>query len=179
MVTRRGFLKTTGAALLGALVGAIVASTVGESLRSAAAAQEGVLKLESFDHIGFVVKDRDAVIELWSSLFGLGPWRTVEPAQGAMAKMAWVKVGSTQFELLEPRMEVKSHWSDHLEKHGDGIHHICVLSDTVEADVERLVAVEGAEVVVASPGFAYVKTAGHGDFILEVLHTRSSALNSY
>jgi len=177
MVIRKGFLKTAGAAVVGAIIGAIITAIVGDSLRSAAAA-DGVLKLESFDHIGFVVEDRDAVIELWSKLFGLGPWRTVEPAQGAMAKMAWVKVGPTQFELLEPRMELKSHWSDHLEKHGDGIHHICVLSDTVEADVERLVAA-GAELVVASPGFAYVKTEGYGDFILEVLHTRSSALNSY
>ena len=178
MVTRRGFLKTTGAAVVGAIIGAFVAATVGESLPSAAAA-DGALKLESFDHIGFIVKDRDAVIASWSSLFGLGPWRTVEPTEGPMKKMAWVKVGPTQFELLEPRMEVKSHWSDHLEKHGDGIHHICVLSDAVEADVERLVAVEGAEVLVASPGFAYVKTEGYGDFILEVLHTRSSAATTY
>lgn len=178
MVTRRGFLKMTGAAVVGAIIGAFVAATVGESLRSEAAV-EGVLKLESFDHIGFVVEDRDAVIELWSKLFGLGPWRTIEPTQGPMRKMAWVRIGSTQFELLEPRMEVKSHWSDHLEKHGDGIHHVCVLSDTVEADVERLVAVEGAEVVVASPGFAYVKTKGYGDLILEVLHTSSSATLSY
>ena len=76
MVTRRGFLKMTGAAVVGAIIGAFVAATVGESLRSEAAV-EGVLKLESFDHIGFVVEDRDAVIELWSKLFGLGPWRTI------------------------------------------------------------------------------------------------------
>lgn len=178
MVSRRGFLKTAGAAIVGVIVGAIIASTVGDSLRSEAAA-DAVLKLESFDHIGFVVADRDAVIELWSPLFGLGPWRKVDPPQGPMAKMAWVKVGSTQFELLEPRMEVKSHWSDHLEKHGDGIHHICVLSDDVEADVEHLVAVEGADLLIGSPGFAYVKTEGYGDFILEVLDKRASAAASY
>lgn len=177
MVTRRGFLKTLGAALMGAIIGATVTATVGDNLRNAAAAQNAALKIEVVDHIGFIVKDRDAVIESWSSLFGLGPWKTVEPGAGPMRKMAWVKVGPTQFELLEPSEE-KSHWSDHLKAHGDGIHHVCTLSDDVEADVERLVA-GGAEFVIGSGGFAYVKTTGYGDLILEVLDRRASAAATY
>ena len=160
--------------IIGAIIGAVAVATVGDILRSAAAT-DGVLKLESFDHIGFVVEDRDAVIELWSKLFGLGPWRTIEPTEGPMKKMAWVRVGPTQFELLEPRMEVKSHWSNHLEKHGEGIHHMSVLSDTAEADIERLVAA-GAKHVAGTP---YLNTQGYGDLILEVMPRSASALNSY
>ncbi len=174
MVRRRSFLKTAGTAAIGAIIGAVIATTAGDSLRSAAAA-DGVLKLESLDHIGFIVEDRDAVIELWSKLFGLGPWRTIEPTEGPMVKMAWVRVGPTQFELLEPRMEPKSHWSEHLEKHGEGIHHISVLSDTAQAHIERLVAA-GAKY---EPGTPYLKTEGYGDLILEVMPRSASALNFY
>jgi catechol 2,3-dioxygenase-like lactoylglutathione lyase family enzyme len=178
MSVPRGNLKIVCALAIGALLGAAFVTALGNKVRSVEAAQ-GFVEIESFDHIGFIVEDRDAVIELWSKLFGLGPWRTIEPAQGPMAKMAWVRVGGTQFELLEPRKESKSHWSDHLEKHGDGIHHVCVLSDTPEADIEHLVTVEGAEVIASSRGFAYVKTEGYGNLILEIMHRSSSALNSY
>ena len=32
------------------------------------------VKLDSYDHIGLVVKDCEATIGSWSSLLGIGPW---------------------------------------------------------------------------------------------------------
>lgn len=131
-------------------------------------ANEDGLKLEKFHHIGVIVKDRDAVIEQWSSLFGLGRWNKIDPPGGPMKKMAFVKAGGTLFELLEPTEE-KSLWRDFLETNGEGLHHVCIASEDVDGDVESLVA-KGAEVMVHQPGaFAYVKTKGYGDLILEVM----------
>lgn len=174
MAGRRSFLRTMVTVTIGAIIGAVAVVTVGDNLRSASAA-DGVLELEAFDHIGFVVEDRDAVIELWSKLFGLGPWYTTEPTEGPMEKMAWVRVGATQFELLQPRMDVKSHWSDHFEKHGEGIHHVSVLADNAGDAMKRLVAA-GAKY---EPGTPYLNTEGHGDLILEVMPPGASALNRY
>mgnify|MGYP001298716481 CR=1 FL=1 len=173
-----GFYTLTGAMAFGAFLGAFAVTALTDYKEAIAAEKKGIVEIESFDHIGFVVEDSDAVVELWTELFGLGPWRRVYPEQGPMRKMSWVRIGGTQFELLEPN-ETKSHWSDHLAKHGDGIHHVCMLTDTVESDVEHLTALENTEVIASSPGFAYVKTEGVGNIILEVLATRASATNSY
>lgn len=134
-------------------------------------ADEIAQKLESFEHIGFVVKDNDATIESWTSFFGLGPWKTFDPPGGPIKKMAFVKVGGTQFELLQPSDE-KSLWSDFLETNGEGLHHLCTTTEDVDAEVARLVAL-GGEVMVSTPGaFAYVKTKEHGGLILELLKKR-------
>ena len=124
-------------------------------------------KLDSFDHIGLVVKDRDAAAESWSSLLGIGPWRMTE---GSVVKLAHASLGPVQFELIEPVAE-KSLWADFLNTHGEGLHHICARVGDVDAAVAKLVA-EGGKVMISIPGaMAYVDIGGPGSVILELLKT--------
>ena len=125
------------------------------------------VKLDSFDHIGHVVKDRDATMESWTKLFGV-EWRRVVDS-GAL-KMATGALGSVDVELLEPT-EDKSLWAVFLKTHGEGLHHVCARVADVDAAVAKLVE-EGGEVMISSPGaMAYVNIGGPGSVILELLKT--------
>ena len=125
------------------------------------------VKLDSFDHIGLVVKDCDAAVESWSSLLSIGPW-TVRDIGGL--KLAQATLGPVQFELIQP-VAAKSLWADFLNTHGEGLHHICGRVDDVDVAAAKLVA-EGGEVMIAIPGaMAYVDIGGPGSVILELLKT--------
>ena len=125
-------------------------------------------KLDSFDHIGHVVKDRDATIESWSKLLGAGPWTTRD---GGVLKLAWGNLGEIRVELLQPVAGTDSLWADFLNTHGEGLHHVCVRVADIDESVAQLVA-EGGKVLISTPGaFAYVDIGGPGSVILEVLKT--------
>ena len=89
--------------------------------------------------IGVVVRDLDRSVLVLSEVFGIGPFSRVddwppadrsdfelfyfgEPAEFT-ARMAFVDLGAVELELIQP-LEGKSIWSDFLERHGEGIHHI-------------------------------------------------------
>ena len=125
------------------------------------------VKVDSFGHIGLVVKDLDATVESWSSQLGIGPWTIRDVGDN---KLAFATLGSVQYELIEPVKE-KTLWADFLDTEGEGLHHICVRVADVDDAVAKLVA-EGGEVMVRTPGtFAYVNTGGPGSIILELLRT--------
>ena len=88
--------------------------------------------LPSPNHIGIVVKDLDKTIEFLSSIWGLGPWVTVEDSPNKddikigekyKLKVAYAKLGSVVLELFQP-LEGRSIWSQFLEDKGEGIHHL-------------------------------------------------------
>lgn len=125
------------------------------------------VNLESFDHVGMVVKDAEATAKSWSALFGVGPWRFT-PAGNL--KLAHVKMGSIQVELLEP-LDDKSLWAAFLAEHGEGLHHVCTRVADVDAAAAALEA-EGAEIMISIPkAMAYVRTGGPGSIIMELLES--------
>jgi methylmalonyl-CoA/ethylmalonyl-CoA epimerase len=126
---------------------------------------ESGVKLDSFDHIGVVVKDRDATIKSWTSIFGAEPWTTRD---SPVLKMAWCNLGTAQFELLQPT-EDKSLWARFLKERGEGIHHVCERAPDIEVAISGLES-HGGKVLISTPGvFAYVEIGGPGSIILELL----------
>ena len=92
-----------------------------------------VIALSNPHHVGAVVKDIDETTKFLSSMWGLGPWDISEavPTEDELMmgepfrlKMALAKLGSTSLELLQPLGEEKTLWSEFLETHGEGVHHI-------------------------------------------------------
>ncbi len=123
--------------------------------------------LDSFNHIGHVVRDRDATMKSWSSLLGIEWRRTAE--SGAL-NLAWGSMGGTEVELLQPTDD-KSLWAVFLKEHGEGLHHVCCRVADVDAAVANLEA-EGGEKMMGIPGtMAYVDIKGPGGVILELLKT--------
>jgi len=128
---------------------------------------ENRVKLDSFDHVGHVVKDREATMKSWTDKLGAEQWTTRD---SPILKMAWCRLGDTMFELLQPT-EDKSLWAKFLNTNGEGLHHICCRVPDIGAACDSLVA-QGGKILISTPGvFAYVELGGPGGVILELLKT--------
>jgi hypothetical protein len=127
---------------------------------------DSAIKLDSFDHVGVVVKDREATMKSWSALLSVGPWTTRD---SPFVNMAWGYMGKVQFELLQPR-EDKSVWAKHLAVHGEGIHHVCSRVPHVDNAVAELEK-KGGKKLIGGGTWAYVEIGGPGSIVLELLNT--------
>ncbi|HEY2091423.1 MAG TPA: methylmalonyl-CoA epimerase [Thermoanaerobaculia bacterium] len=98
------------------------------------------------DHIGIAVKSLEAA-RIYESL-GL-KIEHVETVETQKVKTAFLSVGDANLELLEPT-EADSPIAKFIEKRGEGIHHICLRVDDIEAHLARL-KTEGYRVVNEAP----------------------------
>jgi len=88
------------------------------------------------NHISVVVKDLDKTMESLSSIWGIESWETFEYSsgdedktrigspfriRGAVANLEGL--GSVVLELIQP-LEGAQPWSEFIETHGEGLHHI-------------------------------------------------------
>ena len=88
------------------------------------------------DHIGIAVKSLDAA-KVYEAL-GL-TIDHVEVVETQKVKTAFLSVGDSHLELLEPTGP-DSTVAKFIEKRGEGIHHICLRVDNIEAHLETLKA---------------------------------------
>ncbi len=97
--------------------------------------------------IAIVVRDLDAKVRVWSELLGVEPAKilTTGPVEetrteykGAgtpgRVRVALFDLGACHIELLEP-IGGPTVWSDHLDEHGEGLHHVGFLVDDMEPSV--------------------------------------------
>jgi methylmalonyl-CoA/ethylmalonyl-CoA epimerase len=94
------------------------------------------LRKPTLDHIGIAVKSLDAA-RIYTDL-GL-TIEHVETVETQRVKTAFLSVGDSNLELLEPTSP-DSPIAKFIEKRGEGIHHICLRVDDLEAHLERLKA---------------------------------------
>jgi methylmalonyl-CoA/ethylmalonyl-CoA epimerase len=134
-----------------------------------------VIKLDEFDHFGYVVKDAKATAESWTSKLGAGEWKFTDA--GALT-LAHAMVGSIQYELLAPVAGQPSLWSEFLENHGEGPHHMCYKVADVEEAVENIIQDGGRRAeyagkpIMIPKWMAYLETGGPGGVLIELLRTR-------
>jgi methylmalonyl-CoA/ethylmalonyl-CoA epimerase len=88
------------------------------------------------DHIGIAVKSLDAA-RIYEDL-GL-VIEHVETVETQQVRTAFLSVGDANLELLEPAGP-DSAVARFIERHGEGIHHICLRVDDLEAHLEALQA---------------------------------------
>ena len=87
-------------------------------------------------HIGVAVKNVEEVEKLYSEVLGLPiTGREVSPDN----KVAFIPLGDTAVELLES-VEPDGAIARHIEKRGEGIHHIALEVDNIEKTLEELKA---------------------------------------
>lgn len=86
------------------------------------------------DHIGIAVKSLDAA-KIYEAL-GL-TIEHVETVESQGVRTAFLSVGDSNLELLEPTGP-DSTVAKFIEKRGEGIHHICLRVDDLEAHLARL-----------------------------------------
>lgn len=102
------------------------------------------------DHVAIVVKDLDEKIEAWSKLLGAEPTFRVTTQQfdpagtlyegeptDAQIRAVVFKVGSMELELMEP-IGGPGVWSEFADGQGGGLHHIGLMSDSLDEGIEAL-----------------------------------------
>jgi len=88
----------------------------------------------TLDHLGIAVRSLDTALTFYRDTLGLAAEGPEEvPAEGV--RIAFLPVGESRIELLEP-MGADTTVARFLDRHGEGIHHVCLRV----ADIDKAVA---------------------------------------
>ena len=146
------------------------------------------LKLERIVQIGIVVPDLDKTTRLLSSLFGIGPFRSVvwpnrpeskyeyrDVEEHILISQAFVQLGQVEIELIQPLEGERNAYKQFLDETGGGIHH--VLFEIKDIDpVLRALAESGVTVLQSGTGirpgtrWALLDTQEQLGFLVELRH---------
>jgi methylmalonyl-CoA/ethylmalonyl-CoA epimerase len=81
-------------------------------------------EITRINHIALLVENIDASLEFWQDILGIEPSRISELPKEA-ARIAFLPVGESEIELVQPAA-TDSGLHRFLEKHGPGMHHLCL-----------------------------------------------------
>jgi methylmalonyl-CoA epimerase len=87
------------------------------------------------DHIGIVVHDIQKALEVYQSALGL-PLQEVVKVPDQEVIVAFLPVGESNVELVQPTSD-NTGTAKFLAKRGEGIHHICIEVDDIDAALAR------------------------------------------
>ena len=110
-------------------------------------ARESALRGTPLDHVGIAVRDAKKVLPIYAAI-GLKP-HLVEDVESEGVRTTFLGSGFSHIELLEP-LRPDSPIGGFLEKRGEGIHHVAVAVDDIEATLLRARA-DGLQVVGEAP----------------------------
>jgi len=93
------------------------------------------MKPQHIEHIGIAVKDLQASIKFYEEILGLACYK-IEEVEDQQVKTAFFKIGDTKIELLESTSP-DGPIAKHIEKRGEGIHHIAYAVDNLPAALQE------------------------------------------
>lgn len=103
----------------------------------------------NLSQVGFIVKDMDKTIAAMKLVFGVEPdvVNNVSPANKRYhgkpadfdAILALYNFANVQLELIQP-VSGKSIWQEHLDQHGEGLHHIRFTVENQEEAIAYMAA---------------------------------------
>lgn len=91
---------------------------------------------KKIDHIGIAVKSLEASLPLYTENLKL-KLLGIEEVESEGVKVAFLKVGESKIELLEP-LNNESPIAKFIEKKGEGIHHIALGVDDIKNRVKEI-----------------------------------------
>lgn len=92
--------------------------------------------LTNIEHIGIAVRDLAQANALYTRLLNVPPYKQ-ETVESEGVTTSFFRVNQTKLELLEAT-NPDSAIARFLEKRGEGVHHIAVEVDDIQAEMERL-----------------------------------------
>ena len=94
------------------------------------------MKTKKVSHIGIAVRNLEDAIPFYRDSLGM-EFEGSEVVAEQKVKVAFLAVGESRIELLEPTAE-DSPVAKFIEKNGEGIHHIAYEVDDLQASLDRL-----------------------------------------
>ncbi|WP_191565277.1 methylmalonyl-CoA epimerase [Metabacillus idriensis] len=92
--------------------------------------------INKVDHIGVAVRSISQVLPFYERTLGL-KLEGIESVEEQKVKVAFLKIGNTKIELLEPTSD-ESPVAKFIEKRGEGIHHLALGVDDIKKRIEEL-----------------------------------------
>ena len=90
------------------------------------------------DHIGIVVRDIEAALKVYQAGLDL-TLLGIQDLADQQVRVAFLPVGESNIELVQPTSD-DSGVAKYLARRGEGIHHICIRVEKIEAALARLEA---------------------------------------
>jgi catechol 2,3-dioxygenase-like lactoylglutathione lyase family enzyme len=153
-----------------------------------------ILKLPRLNQLGIVVKDMDRAMEYFSRTFGLGPWFRAGLAEEEHYRGGTERVtydldlvmafsGGVMFELICHLKGDRNLYLEHLEQHGEGLHHLGFFVNDFDRRMEAVrdagigvlqsgVITSGGKVGGSETKYAYLDTVETGGIIFEYIQTK-------
>jgi len=131
------------------------------------------IRIDAIQRIGIVVEDLEKTMQSYETIMGIGPWDVREMASpdihdltfrgqqsGASWKVATATAGSVNLKLVQP-LSGPSIFTEFLQAHGEGIHHLQFLVDDIDG-TNRVMKAQGFPVLMegesSEGGFAFYDT---------------------
>lgn len=92
--------------------------------------------MKKINHIGIAVEKIDDYIAFYRDILGL-PVEGYETVEDQKVKVAFLTVGETRIELLEPT-SAESPIAKFIEKKGSGIHHVAFEVEDIATELKRM-----------------------------------------
>ena len=93
------------------------------------------MKPSHIEHIGIAVRSLDEAIPFYEKMLGTKCY-AVEEVKDQKVRTAFLKIGQTKIELLEST-DSEGPIGKHIEKRGEGIHHIAYAVENIESHLEE------------------------------------------
>ena len=124
------------------------------------------------DHIGIAVKDIEQAKKFYTEFLGMKALGE-EVVEEQKVKVCFIPCGDSEIELLESTSP-DGPIAKHIEKKGEGIHHIALRVDNIEAAIADLMA-KGVRMIDEKPRYgaggakiAFVHPKSTGGILLEI-----------
>lgn len=88
------------------------------------------------DHIGIVVRDIEAALRVYQHALNL-PLREVLELADQQVRVAFLPIDQSNIELVQPTSD-DTGVARYLANRGEGIHHVCIEVEDIEAALARL-----------------------------------------
>ncbi|MEM2307564.1 MAG: methylmalonyl-CoA epimerase [Sulfolobales archaeon] len=118
------------------------------------------------DHIGVAVKNLDEAVKFYKDVLGLELVK-IEEVPEERVRIAMFRVGDSYIELLQGT-DPESAVSKFIERRGEGIHHLSIHVDDVDAKTEELKS-KGVTLTYDKP-----REVSHGERRINFIHPKST-----
>jgi methylmalonyl-CoA/ethylmalonyl-CoA epimerase len=129
-------------------------------------------KITRINHIALLVENIDSSLGFWQEILGLEPSRVADVPNEA-ARIAFLPVGGSEIELVQPTT-ADSGLRRFLDKHGPGMHHLCLEVADLTGLLLQLKA-KGIEVINSEPKigdngriYAFIHPKSTGGVLVEL-----------
>lgn len=109
---------------------------------------------ERIDHVAIIVHDLEQALHFYHDTLGIAP-REIKDVPTEQVRIAFLPMGGpngSEIELIQPTVSDSS-LTKFLEKRGEGLHHICLEVDNIDAALQDMQA-KGASVLDKQPRVA-------------------------